>query len=161
MVLQALRPQCKEPTYKIELLTQSIMATSQLPSAVDPAVRMALTHDWVVRRNICMDTLYKTHITCRETVYRIGRHLSIPFPFQALSSLYFSIPIFPRSIVLPVTNMQYFNTFCTNFISFFSPSFSLFQEETPFFKKILQNRFPGLFLPPVSLYNLLNTLRFC
>ena len=40
---RALWPQCKEPTYKIELLTQSIMATFQLPSAVDPAVRMALT----------------------------------------------------------------------------------------------------------------------
>ena len=43
MVPQALSPQGREPTYKIELLTQSIMATSQLPSAVDPAVRMALT----------------------------------------------------------------------------------------------------------------------
>ena len=48
-----------KPTYKIELLTQSIMATFQLPSAVDPAVRMALTRSgwseeifaWILCKN--------------------------------------------------------------------------------------------------------------
>ncbi|EDN00146.1 hypothetical protein BACCAP_01979 [Pseudoflavonifractor capillosus ATCC 29799] len=51
-----------EPTYKIELLTQSIMATFQLPSAVDPAVRMALTRAGGQKKYLHGYSV-KTHIT--------------------------------------------------------------------------------------------------
>ena len=137
------------------------MATSQLPSAVDPAVRMALTRAGGQKKYLHGYSVQNSYHMSENSISDWAAFVN-SFPFSGVpSSALLCIHLSPQSYTLG-DKYAIFRHFLRKFYSFLFPLFFLFpRKKLPFSKKFLQNRFPGLFLPPVSLYNLLNTLRFC